>query len=99
VQDKSHTGRKMIDLVDVLCMYFIIFFMYLKLLQNFSKTVSENLSARKYMRSLSETALFYRPSEVRMLPEEENMRDRVVQTFFTASTSKIQVFEASNRLS
>ena len=57
-----------------------------------------NLSARKYMRSLSETALHYKPAQIKSFDEESRITDRVVQTFFDSTTYRIQVFEAQNRI-
>lgn len=66
------------------------------LLQTF--TTSSNLTAKKYLRSVSETALLYRPLKLRELTPQENLKDRVVQTFFDTSNIVIKISEAQDRL-
>lgn len=56
-----------------------------------SKNFFSLLSAKKYLRALSETALLYRPAKLRELTPEENLKDRVVQTFFDTSKISIKV--------
>ena len=51
------------------------------------------------MRSITETALLYKPRQLTKLDEKSNITDRVVQTFFDSSTHRIQVYESKNRLS
>ena len=60
--------------------------------------LSRELTAHKYLRSISETALLYRPRESRQLSKEECLEDRVVQTFFDVSNVHIIVSEAAQRL-
>ena len=57
------------------------------------KKADFTLSARRYMRSISESALLYRPSMVE-LPHDKSIKDRVVQEFFDSSSLKhrIKVF-------
>lgn len=73
--------------------------MIFKLSTWFCKSTPSTVSTKKYLKMLSETALHYRPMDIRALTYDESMKDRVVQTFFDTSASKIKVFEASNRLS
>lgn len=58
----------------------------------FSQLSREGLSARKYMRSMTETALLYKPKNRIELDEQSNANDRVVQTFFDNSSHRIKVF-------
>jgi hypothetical protein len=60
------------------------------------RTISEPLklkplTAYKYIRSISETALLYKPLNLRHLDTAENLADRVVQTFFDSSKVHIRV--------
>lgn len=64
----------------------------------FKATQATNLTARKYLRSLSENALHYRPAEVRYLTGDDTHDDRIVQAFFDLSTSQIEISESANRL-
>lgn len=73
--------------------------MYGLLFKSFFKaTQATNLTARKYLRSLSENALHYRPAEVRYLTGDDTHDDRIVQAFFDLSTSQIEISESANRL-
>ena len=56
---------------------------------NISKVT--HFSAHKYMKSVTETALLYRPQQLRNLSTDDNIRDRVVQTFFDSSNFHIKV--------
>jgi|LakMenE01Jun11ns_1017448.scaffolds.fasta_scaffold7437173_1 hypothetical protein len=49
------------------------------------------LTAYKYIRSISETALLYKPLNLRHLDTAENLADRVVQAFFDSSKVHIKV--------
>lgn len=49
------------------------------------------LSAHKYLKSISESALLYRPLKAINLSPELNIQDRVVQTFFDSSNFHITV--------
>ena len=53
-----------------------------------------HFSPQKYMKSVTETALLYRPQLMVNLAPEDNIKDRVVQTFFDSSNFHINVTEA-----
>jgi len=73
--------------------------MMFKLLRGgFNKYKVTHFSAHKYMKSVTETALLYRPQQMLNLTTEENIKDRVVQTFFDSSNFHIKVSEAEHRL-
>ena len=74
--------------------------MLFKLLRGggFNKYKVTHFSAHKYMKSVTETALLYRPQQMLNLTTEENIKDRVVQTFFDSSNFHIKVSEAEHRL-
>lgn len=61
------------------------------LVKSVSRLFSQTLNAYKYLRSISETSLLYRPLQNRQLNTEESLKDRVVQTFFDASNIHITV--------
>lgn len=52
------------------------------------------LTAHKYLKSISETALLFRPQKKRDLTTTENLADRVVQAFFDSSNINIKVSES-----
>ena len=60
----------------------------------FSSTTGkpQPLAAYKFMRSISSTALLYKPSAKRHLPEQESISDRVVQAFFDTTKVPILVY-------
>ena len=62
------------------------------------KAKGTHLSAHKYIKSVTETALLYRPDKMVSLLHAENIKDRVVQTFFDSSTFYIGVSEVADRL-
>jgi hypothetical protein len=60
-------------------------------------TAVKNIStftAHKYMKSVTETALLYRPEKTINLDLAQNIKDRVVQAFFDSSNFHIRVTEA-----
>lgn len=65
-----------------------------KCLFGLSKIENMGLSARKYLRSISESALHFKPAQVREFNEEESIKDRVVHEFFDRESlqHRIQVF-------
>lgn len=66
--------------------------MFLKHLTNlFCSTKHTTISAHKYMKSVTETALLYRPEKTINLNTDQNLRDRVVQAFFDSSKARISV--------
>jgi hypothetical protein len=72
--------------------------LYRNILQSFAKIKGSSISASKYMKSVTETALLYRPERMSNLSPQQNIKDRVVQTFFDSSTYRICVSEAEQRL-
>lgn len=73
--------------------------MFKRFLHTFSKSSSiSTFSANKYMKSVTETALLYRPENIINLDLEQNIKDRVVQAFFDSSNFQIGVTEAQERL-
>jgi hypothetical protein len=66
--------------------------MFLKNLTNlFCTTRHATISAHKYMKSVTETALLYRPEKTINLDATQNLKDRVVQAFFDSSKARISV--------
>lgn len=73
------------------------------LLKQIIKSFAQNhsirpLTAYKYLKSISETALLFRPQQKRDLTTNENLADRVVQAFFDSSNINIKVTESAERL-
>jgi len=69
-----------------------------KLATLFCTAKKATFSAHKYMKSVTESALLYRPCQTINLNEKENLRDRVVQAFFDSSKAQIGVTQAAERL-
>jgi hypothetical protein len=66
--------------------------MFLKNLASyFCTTKHTTISAHKYMKSVTETALLYRPEKTINLNTDQNLKDRVVQAFFDSSKARISV--------
>lgn len=57
----------------------------------FSAAKVTHFSAHKYMKSVTEAALLYRPQQLLNLTADDNIKDRVVQTFFDSSNFRIKV--------
>lgn len=73
--------------------------MFKRLFQPFTGVKNLNrFTAHKYMKSVTETALLYRPEKVVNLDLAQNIKDRVVQAFFDSSNFHIRVTEAETRL-
>lgn len=63
-----------------------------KILQSYTNPPKiKPLTAYKYIRSVSETALLYKPLHTRNLQTNEHLADRVVQAFFDSSKVHIRV--------
>jgi len=65
--------------------------LFKKIIKTFAQNTLRPLTAYKYLRSISETALLFRPQKKRDLTTTENLADRVVQAFFDSSNINIKV--------